>query len=75
MINEDLVKRDVKNGWGKRIEMMREKLDRSVEVLKELEIRNFDRKGLKERLVNRQKNKIMDITNWIEEIERRVEAI
>jgi len=75
MHNIELIKRDVKNGWGKKIELMREKLDHSIDVLRELEERTYNRKDIKERLVARQKNRISKIMNWIEDVEQRVETI
>jgi len=73
--NTELIRRDVRSGWEKRIEAMKKGLYHSIDVLKELEERTYNKKGLKERLVSRQKNRIDNIMNRIEEIEQRIEMI
>jgi len=75
MYSTELIRRDVRSGWEKRIEAMKKGLYHSIDVLKELEERTYNKKGLKERLVSRQKNRIDNIMNRIEEIEQRIEMI
>ena len=69
------LRKKVKSGWNKRIELMNDKLEASRKTLENLEKMNFQKKGLKERLISRQVNRIDKLLKLIDEIEGKLKSI